>query len=311
MRARVRGREGFALLAALWILVGVSALALTIALAGRDATHAAANRVALARARWRALDCAERARAVIADAIAPPELRESSTPPAGWMAADRAVGESLWIPRGCDVRLRAAGTRLDVNSADVETLSRLFRAAGIGSFSADSLADAVADWRDDDDLPRPLGAERPWYGARDAFLPRNAPFEDVRELHRVRGWVEGLDSLVDVDSARIAINRAPPVVLASLPGFGPEAVLRLMELRARGDRVTDLAAFPALLSAGGRQAFEHSYAALAPRVALEPDAWVVTSRASEGQPAVGWAVELTLVRAGSRAAVVRRKTWTE
>ncbi|HET7463775.1 MAG TPA: hypothetical protein VFJ82_21145 [Longimicrobium sp.] len=311
MSARLRGREGFALLAALWILVGVSALALTLALAGRDATHAARNRVALARARWRAVDCAERARAVIADAIAPPELRESSAPPAGWAAADRAVRESLLVPRECGVTVRAAGTRVDVNTADVEMLSRLFRAAGVPAFSADSLADAVADWRDDDDLPRPLGAERPWYGARERFLPRNAPFQDVRELHRVRGWVEGLDTLVDVDSARIALNAAAPAVLASLPGFGPEAVSRLLELRARGDRVTDLAAVTGLLSEGGRQAFEHAYASLAPRVALEPDAWVVTSRAADGEPAVGAVVELTLVRASTRVAVVRRKTWSE
>lgn len=311
MSARLRGREGFALLAALWILVGISALALTLALAGRDATHAARNRVALARARWRAADCAERARAVIADAIAPPELREPGAAAAGWAVADLAVARSPLVPEACGVTVRAAGTRLDVNSADVETLARLFRAAGLAAFSADSLADAVADWRDDDDLPRSLGAERTSYAARGAFPPRNAPFEDVRELRRVRGWPAALDTLVDVDSARVDLNHAPPAVLASLPGMGPEAVSRLLELRARGDRVNDLAAFPALLSEGARQSFEHAYAFLAPRVALEPDAWVVTSRAADGEPAVGSTVEITLVRAATRVAVVRRKTWTE
>jgi len=311
MSARVRGRDGFALLASLWILVGVTALVLAVALAGREATHAAHNRVALARARWRAADCLERARAAIADAIAPAEQRASAEPAAGWGGADRAVGSSPLVPEQCELRVRAAGTRVDVNTADVETLSRFFHAAGLAAFAADSLADAVADWRDDDDLPRPFGAERTWYAARRLFIPRNAPFADVRELARVRGWDAALDTLVEVDSARVALNQAPPAVLASLPGIGGEAVARLMEMRARGDRVTDLAAFAGQLSPGARQAFEQSYASLAPRVAVEPDAWIVSSRAVEGQPRVAAGVETVLVRAGTRVAVVRRRTWTE
>jgi len=312
MSGRPRGRDGFALLAALWILVGVSALVLTVALAGREAAHASRNRVALARARWRAAGCLERARAVAADAIASPEARTSAVPPAGWGGVDRAIADSPLL-EGCGVRVRAAGARVDVNTADVETLSRLLNAAGVPAFAADSMADALADWRDDDDLVRPLGAERPWYGARQAFLPRNAPLADVRELRRVRGWgaVAGLDTLVAVDSARVPLNQAPPAVLASLPGMGREAVGRVMELRARGERVVDLAAFSGVLSPGARQAFEQAYASLAPRVALEPDAWIVASRAEDGQPAVAAVVEMTLVRAGTRVAVVRRRTWTE
>lgn len=310
MSRRVAGRDGFALLAALWILVGVTALVLAVALAGREATNAASNRVALARARWRAADCLERARAALDETVSQPP--SDGSPLGGrWAVADQVVAASPLVAEGCAVSVRAAGSRVDVNTEGVEMLARLFRAAGVSAFSADSLADAVADWRDDDDLPRPLGAERPWYKARGMFPPRNEPLADVRELARVRGWAARLDTLVDVDSARIAINQAPPAVLASLPGFGPEAVSRVMEIRARGDRVTDLAAFAGLLSPGARQAFEQSYASLAPRVALEPDAWIVTSRATEGSPGVAAVIEMKLVRAGTRVAVVARRTWTE
>ncbi|HEU4557049.1 MAG TPA: hypothetical protein VFS20_04340 [Longimicrobium sp.] len=311
MSGRLGGRDGFALLAALWILVGVSALVLAVALAGRDASHAARNRVALARARWRAADCLERARAVLAATAAPSASRAAGTP--GWSQADRAIHASPLVPDGCDLRVRAAGTRVDVNAADVATLSRLFRAAGVPAFRADSLADALADWRDDDDLPRPLGAERPWYGARETFLPRNGPLADVRELARVRGLgsVPGLDTLAGVEPGRVAINHAPPAVLASLPGVGAEAVARLLEMRARGEAVADLAAFTGSLSPGARQELERAYAELAPRVALAPDAWIVTSRAAEGQPEVAAVVEVTLVNAGTRVAVIKRKTWSE
>jgi general secretion pathway protein K len=310
MSHRVAGREGFALLAALWILVGVTALVLAVALAGREATNAARNRVALARARWHAADCLERARAALGETVSHAQPGLSSVAE-GWGAGDHVVAASPLLAEGCAVSVRAAGARVDVNTAGPEMLVRLFRAAGVSAFSADSLADAVVDWRDDDDLPRPLGAERTWYGSRGLFPPRNAPLADVRELARVRGWDGALDTLVDVDSARIAINQAPPAVLASLPGFGPEAVSRVMEIRARGDRVGDLAAFAGLLSPGARQAFEQSYASLAPRVALEPDAWIVTSRATEGSPAVASVIEMKLVRAGSRVAVIARRTWTE
>jgi type II secretory pathway component PulK len=311
MSARTRGRDGFALLAALWLLVGVSALVLAVALAGREATHAARNRVALTRARWRAADCLERARAALAAAVARDPARAPGAAPAGWSAADRAVAESPLVPAECALRVRAAGTRVDVNTADVEMLSRLFQAAGVPSFRADSLADAIADWRDDDDVPRPLGAERAWYAARGAFPPRDAPLADVRELARVRGWSAALDTLVDVDSARIALGHAPPAVLAALPGMGPEALSVLAGVRERGGAVVDLAAFGRLLSPGARQAFETSFPLLAPRVALEPDAWIVTSRAAEGHPAVAAVMEITLARAATRLAVVRRRSWTE
>ena len=42
-----------------------------------------------------------------------------------------------------------------------------------------------------------------------------------------------------------------------------------------------------------------------------PDAWILTSRGIAGTPRITEVIELRLVFAGERAAVVRRRTWIE
>jgi hypothetical protein len=44
---------------------------------------------------------------------------------------------------------------------------------------------------------------------------------------------------------------------------------------------------------------------------VEPDAWLVTARGVTGFPQVTAVLEVRLVRAGARAAIVRRRTWLE
>jgi hypothetical protein len=311
--AREVSRGGFALLAALWILVGVAALGLVVALAGRQSVQAAQNRVDLAVAQWAAEDCLERARAAIHEVLSAPE-RAPSRDGASWQTLDRAVaGAPVVASPGCDVRMRPIGARLDVNATEPGRLRALFVAAGVAPASADSLADALADWRDDDDVPRPAGAERGWYRAHGRFLPRDGSLADVRELRRVRGFAAwpGLDSLLDVDGGRVPVNHAPPAVLASLPGFGPEAVARVEELRWRGDRLGELLALDGVLSPPARDHFRRGYAELVGLAVTEPEGWILEARGAEGSPPLTHVVQVRLVRAGARAAITRRKTWTE
>jgi general secretion pathway protein K len=303
-------RRGFALLAVLWILVGVAALGLAVSLSGREAVQAAQNRVDLARAEWQAAGCADRARAAMSEWL----IRNRGAPPgpgSPWATLDSAVAASPYV-QGCDVRLRATGAALDVNGADEETLRALFRAAGESPEAADSLTDALADWRDADGEARPLGAEADWYAARKRPAPRDGPLADLRELRRVRGFEsrEGLDSLLSVDSARIDLNHAPLAVLAALPGFGTEAVARVAERRAAGERLASLASVEAGLSPAARLELDRRLPELAGLTTPEPDAWMLEAHARVGEPPVEAVVELRLVRAVDRAAIVRRRTWT-
>jgi general secretion pathway protein K len=294
-------RNGYALLAALWVIVALSAMALTGLLVARDVVSGTQNRIALMRGRWRAEDCLERARTVIDDAL-------SGRVAGGWASLDRIVAVAPAVTAAaCDVALVPAGIAVDLNVADGEQLLAMLRVLGIGEPRADSMVDALLDWRDADDIPRPLGAEQDWYRAQGRFTPRNGPFANARELRRVRGFDESvlpdsiLTAVFTVEPGRIVWSRAPLAVLASLPGIGEEALARLVERRARGVAV-DINALSADLSPSGRQLLASRYGDLERLTTDGPDAWILTARGN------GYAIEVRLAPAGTRAAIVRRRT---
>src|SRR5690348_9292085 len=90
-------RDGFALLAVLWMLGGGAVLGALLVASTRDAQQVAINRVDLARARWLAEGCVERARAAIDETVGELAIDDSS-----WAHLDRLVRTSP-ITRGCDV----------------------------------------------------------------------------------------------------------------------------------------------------------------------------------------------------------------
>ena len=305
MNRPMRARRGYVLLVVLWTLVIVASLGLTASLAAREAVGTAKNRVSLARAAWAAEGCLAAARAAGEEALA-------GQGPLAWKELDRALaGAPLLQGVPCEMRARAAGAALDVNHADEEELDGLLRALGIPAWRRDSIVDAVLDWRDTDDEPRPHGAERQWYAEQRRFLPRNGPLADPMELARVRGLdsLSGLDSLLGVDPARVPLGRAPLPVLAALPGFTSEAADRVSDLRARGVQTFELMELIGMLSPVARDTMAAHYGELAPRVTSEPDAWVVAARAESGTPTVAATVEARFVRAGARLALVRRRSW--
>lgn len=322
-------RRGFALLAVLWVMVGLAALALAARLAARDALAAATYRVTATAARWRAEGCAERARAVIDAALGRREAEE--TVPGAWAALDDVLASSSTVTlplRGaaCDIELTPAGVALDVNSADADMLRRLVRALGAGA-RAESITDAILDWRDADDVPRPLGAEREWYSSRGRYPPRDGPIAARAELARIRGVRDTLDEGADADDrfaeglaaalaraltvepGRVVLARAPSAVMLALPGMTEESVARVLDLRARGERVVDLGRLGSLLSPSARDTLLSHFPELSRAVTPEPDAWILVARAAGHETLHGSGAELRLVRAGSRAAIVRRRTW--
>jgi type II secretory pathway component PulK len=302
-------------------MVGVSALGLALALSARNAIRGAENRRASEIAAWEAEGCAEQARVVIAAALGKEsDVRSvdvaTTRDPAlsGWRSLDRVVAESpLMRSSGCVVTLRAAGSAIDVNAASEELLHSFFAELVSSGDRADSLTQALLDWRDPDNIPRPLGAEREWYERERRMLPANGPLSSGREIQYVRGVdvIGGLDSLLDVEPGRIDLSHAPLTVLVALPGFTSEAVGRVAEERLRGIPSTDLLALSARLSPAARATLVSRYADLARLTVTEPDAWILESRSSAGEPAITEVVEFRLVRAGTRAAVVRKRSWVE
>ncbi len=316
MRRETRGaRTGFALIAVLWILVGVSVLALAMNLAGREALSSAQNRLNWARARWRAEGCLERVRAAATEALAGHATWMQG--PTSWETLDRALLTSPYVVDAhCDVTLSAPGVALDINAVDLGAFEALFIAAGLPGATADSLTRAIIEWRGDDTSRIERATARAWYDAAHRIAPRFGPFADARELRRVRGFdearaiVPGLDSLLTTEPGRINLARAPAIVLASLPGVTPPLIARIVGLRSLGAPVTDLSTIAAGLPPDVQDSLTSHYLALRSMVAGQTDAWIVTARATEGTaPAITATTEVRLVRAGTRAAIVRRRTW--
>ena len=304
-RSERRDREGFALVAALWIVAMVAVVGAGASLIAREGMASGRNRVALREAAWKAEGCTEIARAVIGEALMP-----SAGLRAGWGTLDDAIAESPMLA-GCSVEITPAGVALDVNSASQQELRRLLATSVERAEAIDSLVEALLDWADADDDVRAFGAERDWYESHRRSAPRNGPYAAVAELRLVRGFesLQGIDSLIGVEPGRVTLSHAPVSVIAALPGLEVEAAERIVDRRVRGEPVTDLAAFSGELSPAARDSLHARYATLVSRVALEPDAWIVTAHATNGMPPVTASVELRLVRAGTRAAVVRRRGW--
>jgi len=308
-------RQGFALVAVLWILVGLSTLALAMAVAGRQALATAQSRLDAARARWAAEGCLERTRAAIADVLAGRATWIPDTSAPG--ALDRAVAPApILTSVDCTVAIQPTGIALDVNTAGASDLRRLFVAVGLADSAADSLADAILDWRHSDDVPRALGAQRDWYAAHRQALPRNAPFVDVHELRLVRGFAQALDrapaldTLLTVEPDRILLDRAPAQVLATLPGLTRETIAEILAERAAGIHLGDLAALAAVLPVAARDSLDANMATIGRLTTTVPAAWVVRATATSGSaPGTSSSVEVRLVFAGARAAILRRRVW--
>jgi DNA uptake protein ComE-like DNA-binding protein len=71
--------------------------------------------------------------------------------------------------------------RLNLNQTSPEELAKIY---GV----TPEIAAAITDWKDDDNNISPGGAEAEYYmGLKPPYLPRNGPFQSVRELLMVRG----------------------------------------------------------------------------------------------------------------------------
>lgn len=301
-----RARRGFALIFTLWILVACSAVAMSLSVNGRDEIRAIGNRYASDRTRWAARGCLERARAV-ADEVMWSEGFTAASIRSAWNELDQAMAAGLRERVSeCAIAIRPSGLALNVNAADAHQLRRVLSRYAPES---DSIADAILDWLDPDDSPRPSGAERSWYSARGLATPRNGPIASPAELALVRGVPPGVVArgILGVRNERILWRRAEPAVLAALPGVTDEA---LSVLGSHGlDAVTDLSAlgsFPEM-SAAARDSLARASKDLLPMITSIPEAWVITATASYGSPAILTAIEMRIALGEERLLILERR----
>jgi general secretion pathway protein K len=312
-----RDRRGFALIAAIWLMVALSALGLEVALLARTRRLSAANAVEGERARAAAEAGLEHARARLthrlADAPDPAVDAPSARDP--WRAFDRELPDTIALDDARYlVRLDDASSRVSLNVASEAQLRRLFAALRIDAGTAHQLAQSIADWRDADDVVRVRGAEQAAYLAAGLpTLPRNAPLVTVEELRDAYGMTHAIFTAVSPHvtvrgSGQVNVNTAGRAVLLSLPGVGEETAAAALRLRAAGVAISSLEQLAAALTPGARNELLDAAAELLPMVTFETRELEVTSEGWVAGSPVRSRVSGLFVRGGGAIFLQGRRT---
>jgi hypothetical protein len=132
--------------------------------------------------------------------------------------------------------------RLNLNTADEATLKNLFTALFPkmeGSLQT-QIAQALIDWRDEDDAKLSQGAEDNEYKSLSKpYEPRNKPFESVEEVLMVRGMTPEIYNVMRpyvtvYTDGKVNFNTAPVIVMRAL-GLNEELARRLVDFRRGPD----------------------------------------------------------------------------
>jgi general secretion pathway protein K len=241
------------MLAALWLVVGITIVALEFALVGQERREfgiAAADR---ARQSAAALGGFAMTQARLEQALrtgpqsqagAIGRLRSSDV----WLDADSLYSGTVLVDSmPIQVEVIDLGARLNINSlSELDLRNLIFYTVG-DALEAQYLAQAIMDWRDVDDLARIHGGEKDDYLKSGLLrLPTNTAFHDVEELLDVKGMTHAVFDIISpylttVGAAQVNLNTAPVPVLRVLPGMNDEIVARILAARSRGQRIASVA----------------------------------------------------------------------
>jgi len=258
-------KRGFALLAVLWVVTALTALTGAGLLVARLGSETTRNRVLLARAEWAREACGE---IVLARFAVDPTLRN---------LGPMDLGRGTW----CRASLEDPAAKLNLNTADRETLLQLVKALGVPPAVAESII-----------VQRTRGT--------------------LYDLSQV----PGLDSTIASDltpfvtvrgSGVVNVNAAPPEVLRTLPGMNEESVFVLASRRALR-RLHNADEVAGLLSPSSRTVFLGSYAEFVRVAAFDPPQLIVTLEGGIRGPPIVARATLTAVPVPGRLAIIRRET---
>jgi len=228
----MRGNRGVALLFVLWALVLLGTLALGFSWSMRTEALAARNGIDEARAYFQARTGVNRAVMLLAT-LSPDNV-----------LAAAIAGEDGDAAYG--VRVESENGKVDVNLVSEDVLLEILKRGGLPDEETESVRDAILDWKDPDDTPRPRGAEAPEYAQlQEPVAPRNGKIQSVEELSFVKGVTKEFFRVflsrvftVHGNSPKVNFLRAPEIVLRSLPGISAEAAARIVAGRAEEPQIS-------------------------------------------------------------------------
>jgi general secretion pathway protein K len=225
LRRKLSAQDGFIVVATLWLLAGLAALATVASV--YIAQSANALSALDAATQWEMLSSAGVELAAY-QLSAPATVRRPSHGGFGFRLAGASVR----------VEYMSESARINLNMAPRAMISGLFRALGAPAEAADEYAARVIAWR------RPPRSDRQnvepvaYQAAGLAYVPRQAPLSSVDELWLVLGLpaalVERAMPFVTVFSGMAEVNvlDAAPEVIAALPDMSPARLDAFLNQRA-------------------------------------------------------------------------------
>lgn len=276
---RSSNRRGFALMAALWLVVIVGATGYELSVHARTRRLAVANSLETAQAIAAAEAALETARATLENQLARP-----LDPLDPWHDLRALRPDTIHLgDERASLHVFDAGSRLNVNRSTEDDVRRLLAALHMDASQSDRIAQRILDWRDRDSARRGRGAERDDYlraGAR--TLPADADFTSVSELRDVDGippdvYTRIAPYLTVLGTGQVNVNSAPAPVLATLPGLGDEAIALIVRSQGGARPLRTLEELTARLSPGARSSIVEAGAGLMQRITFETREVVVES----------------------------------
>lgn len=247
-----RRRNGFALLAAIWLVVAIAAVALQFSLEARERRLLGINTAERGKGRAAATGALNASQAALEAALrqgpgtgnARISMLRGADP---WLDADSVFSGVIFVDSiPVEVETRDLGTQLNINSMNEGQLRNFFSFALRDFATADRIAQAVLDWRDADSIPRSNGAERDDYIREGRLaLPTNQTFREVSELLQVAGMTDEIywrvaPYLTTRGSGVVNVNSADTLVLRSVPGMTDQILANILSQRSQGRRISNL-----------------------------------------------------------------------
>lgn len=152
------------------------------------------------------------------------------------------------------VQIRGIQGSIDINKAGADLIQEIVILCGaVSSSAAASITASILDWIDHDDLARTDGAEKDYYlGLPRPYLPKNNQIGDIRELLMIKGvsrdmfrGTEDHPGLIHFFEAfgsteKMEINSAAPDTFIVLGDLDPEIIQELIAARTL-KRISSLA----------------------------------------------------------------------
>jgi general secretion pathway protein K len=222
--AATASERGFVIVAVLWILAALSALATIFAVYLSNSAQALA-----------VSDTGLKAEALVSASL---ELTAYQLLLAGDKARP-ALGSFHFRLDNADVLVNftSEAARIDLNFASKEMLANLFAGLGADQQAAKEYADRIVGWRTRPSV-NAANEEEALYGAAGlGYSPRQSLFTHVNELSLVLGLTPTLIDralpfvTVFSGSSNVDVLIAPPEIIAALPGMTPSALKEFLSQR--------------------------------------------------------------------------------